>query len=82
LNGRICTRDKYPEEVEWRELTAAPTSDVPFTAGREFVGWAEKEFGSPALSANVLRLGSGSLSVLISTSSNSQGSRWPLTRPS
>ena len=46
-----------------RELTAAPTSVVPFTIGRDHAEAAAMEFGSPALSTNVFRLDSGSLST-------------------
>lgn len=42
---------------------AAPTSVVPFTVGLELTETAAIEFGSPALWANVFRLGSGSLYV-------------------
>lgn len=46
--------------VKILSLTPAPTSDVPFTVGRELGVGAGMDLISPALSANVLRLGSGS----------------------
>lgn len=47
-------------------LTPAPTSDVPFTGGRILGVAAVMGLDSPALSAKVLRLGSGSFAVPIS----------------
>lgn len=46
-------------------LTPAPTSDVPFTGGLELGVGAAMDLGSPALSANVFRFGSGSLTISI-----------------
>jgi hypothetical protein len=41
-----------------------PVNEVPFTVGRDTEGVrASPDIGSPALSAKVLRLGSGSLSI-------------------
>jgi hypothetical protein len=54
---RVCEDTEDESDV----LRAAPTRDVPFTTGRD-VG-AAIDLGSPALSANVLRFGSGSPSV-------------------
>ena len=52
-----------------QRLTLAPTREVPFTAGRGIpwegagAGAGIIDLDSPALSASVLRLGSGSLPV-------------------
>lgn len=53
---RVCDDTDDENDV----FRATPTRDWPFTTGRE-VG-AAMDLGSPALSANVLRFGSGSLS--------------------
>ena len=45
-----------------KTLTTAPTIEVPFTTDRGAGVAVAMDLGSPALSANVLRLGSGSLS--------------------
>jgi len=47
------------------KLTAAPTREVPFTTGRELGVGAAMDLGSPALSAIVFRLGSGSPTITI-----------------
>lgn len=57
--ARWCEDTDDENEV----FRAAPIRDVPFTVGRG-VG-AAIDLGSPALSANVLRFGSGSLSRYI-----------------
>jgi hypothetical protein len=51
-----------------KELTPAPTREVPFTTGLALGVAAAIDLGSPALSANVFRcLGSGSLSVEVAS---------------
>ena len=49
-----------------RKLTPAPTREVVLTRARELDRGAAMDLVSPALSANVLRLGSGSFTNFIS----------------
>lgn len=60
---RLCDDTDDENEV----FRAAPTRDWPFTVGR-VVGGAAMDLGSPALSTNVLRFASGSLSTIKSVS--------------
>ena len=54
-----CVRGRYA----FGELTPALARVVVFTGGRELGVGATMDLVSPALSANVLRLGSGSLTM-------------------
>ena len=50
----------------FRKLTPAAAREVPLTIERELGVGAAMDLVSPALSARVLRLGSGSFTILIS----------------
>lgn len=71
---RVCEDTEDENDV----LRAAPMRDVPFTTGRDVA--AAMDLGSPALSANVFRFGSGSPSAKFHISiRNSNGSASALT---
>lgn len=63
LRRRRARQRKRFEEI--KILTPAPTREVPFTTGRELGVGAAMDLGSPALSASVFRLGSGSPTTTI-----------------